>query len=164
MPIICGLMVITQIIFAVLTTTIAPIFVSQLLTHITNGTANMNSSVGLLIGYALVLLVGDVISIRITIAMTFIAETKMQSVVSTRIFKHLSEKSLSFHANRMTGGIVSDANRLNGSIERFWDTLIFTAIPIVTTLISVCIALSFILWQYALVLKFIFNNYYRYYC
>jgi len=151
-PILCWSMVFVQIIFAILTTTISPIFVSQLLTHIANGSANMNSSLGLLIGYAIILILGDVISIRITIAMAFITETKMQSTIAARVFKHLTEKSLGFHANKMSGGIVSDANKLNGSIERFWDTLIFTAVPIVTTIISVCIALSFILWQYALAL------------
>jgi len=52
----------------------------------------------------------------------------------------------------MSGGTVSDAGKLNGSIERFWDSLIFTAVPIATTLVSVCIALSFILWQFALAL------------
>lgn len=149
-PILCWLMVITQIIFAVLTTTIAPIFVSQLLTHIADGTATLNSSMGILIGYALVLFFGDVVSIRFTIAMAFIAETKMQSNVAIRVFKHLSEKSLGFHANKMSGGIVSDASKLNGSIERFWDTLIFTAIPIATTIIAVCVALSFIIWQFAI--------------
>lgn len=151
-PIFTWSMVITQIIFAVLTTTIAPIFVSQLLTHIANGSANLNSSIGLLIGYAVILFVGNVVAVRVTIAMAFLSETKMQSTVAARVFKHLTEKSLNFHSNRMGGGIVSDAGKLNGSIERFWDTLIFTAVPIVTTLISVCIALSFILWQYALAL------------
>ena len=145
-------MVIVQIIFAVLTTTIAPIFVSQLLTHIARGTATMQSSVWLLGSYVLILLLGEVISIRVTIAMAFISESKMQAVVASRILEHLTSKSLGYHSNRMGGGIVSDANKLNGSIERFWDTLIFNAVPIVTTVISVCIALSFILWQYAVAL------------
>lgn len=145
-------MVIVQIIFAVLTTTIAPIFVSQLLTHIARGTATMQSSIGLLAGYLIILFLGEVVSIRLTIAMAFISESKMQAAVSARILEHLTAKSLGYHSNRMGGGIVSDANKLNGSIERFWDTLIFNVIPIVTTVISVCVALSFILWQYAIAL------------
>lgn len=149
-PVLCWVMVITQIAFAILTTTIAPIFVSQLLTNIANGTATINNSVGLLIGYGIVLFFGDVVAVRITIAMAFIAETKMQSKVLTQVFTHLSQKSLGFHANKMSGGIVSDASKLNGSIERFWDTFIFTAIPIATTIISICVALSYILWQYAI--------------
>ena len=113
-PILCWTMVISQIIFAVLTTTIAPIFVSQLLTSIANGSANLNNSVGLLIGYAIILIIGNVIAIRATIAMIFIAETKMQSVIAMRVFEHLNQKSLGFHANKMSGGIVSDNSKLNG--------------------------------------------------
>jgi ATP-binding cassette subfamily B protein len=145
-------MIITQIIFAVLTTTIAPIFVSQLLTHIANGTAVIDNSIGLLIGYALILFLGDVVAVRLTIAMAYLSESRMQATVAMRVLKHLTSKSLSYHSNRMSGGTVSDANKLNGSIERFWDTLIFTAVPIITTLISVCIALTFVFWQFAVVL------------
>lgn len=145
-------MIATQIIFAILTTTIAPIFVSKLLVNIANGSATMIGSASLLIGYVVVLFLGDVVAIRLTIAMAFISESKMQAHVAARVLQHLSMKSLGYHANRMSGGTVSDAGKLNGSIERFWDTLIFTAVPIVTTIISVCIALSFILWQFALIL------------
>jgi len=148
-PVLVSLMFVTQIIFAVLTTTIAPIFVSQLLTHIADGSATLETSVGLLVGYAIVLFFGDVVVIRLTIAFAFLAESKMQAYAAQQTLKHLTKKSLGYHANRMSGGIVSDNSKLNGSIERFWDTLIFTAIPIVTTVISVCIALSFIFWQFA---------------
>lgn len=151
-PWLCLTMVIMQIIFAIFSTTIAPVFVSKLLTGIATGTATFSDSIGLLIGYAIILILGDVVAVRITIAMAFIAETKMQSTIATCVFQHLSEKSLGFHSNKMTGGIVSDANKLNGSIERFWDTIIFTVVPVTTTLISVCVALSFIMWQYAIAL------------
>ena len=142
----------TQVIFAVLTTTVAPIFVSQLLTHIADGSATLGASIGLLVGYAVVLFIGDVVAIRVTIALAFLSESKMQSVVADRIMDHLTKRSLTYHANRMSGGTVSDMTKLNGAIERFWDTLIFTAVPIITTIISVCIVLSFILWQYAVIL------------
>jgi len=145
-------MIATQVVFAVLTTTIAPIFVSKLLVNIANGSATMTGSASLLMGYVVVLFLGDVVAIRLTIAMAFISESKMQAHVAARVLRHLSMKSLGYHANRMSGGTVSDAGKLNGSIERFWDTLIFTAVPIVTTIIAVCIALSFILWQFALIL------------
>lgn len=151
-PVLCTLMIITQIIFAIFSTTIAPIFVSQLLTSISTGSATLSGSINLLIGYALILVIGDVIAIRITILMAFIAETKMQANIATKVFKHLSAKSLGFHSNKMTGGIVSDANKLSGAIERFWDTIIFTAVPVLTALVSVCVALGFIMWQYAIAL------------
>jgi len=149
-PVLCWAMVGAEIIFSILITTIAPIFLSKLLIQISNGQATMNSSIGLLIGYAIILFLGDVVAPRFAIAMAFIAETKMQSIISARVFKKLSENSLVFHSNKMSGGMVSDANKLSGSIERFWDTFIFTAVPIVATIISICIALSFIVWQFAI--------------
>lgn len=151
-PKLTHLMFITQGLFAVVTTTIAPIFVSQLLSHIANGTASLQSSVGLLIGYAAALFVGDIILVRLTILLAFIAESKMQVHVDQKVFNHITNKSLSYHSNRMSGGLVSDKTKLFGSIERFWDTLIFTVVPIVTTIISVCIALIFVYWQFAVVL------------
>lgn len=154
-PIMTWTMIISQVVFAVLSNAVAPILVSQLLANIANGTATLANSVWLLTGYIIILFFGIVVSVRITIAMAFLAETKMQIHTSTRVFKHLTDKSLGFHADRMSGGIVSDANKLSGSIERFWDTLIFTAIPIVSTLASVCVVLGFIIWQYALVLAII---------
>ena len=151
-PVLTSMMFVTQILFAVLTTTIAPIFVSQLLTQIAEGNATIDSSLGLLIGYAVILFFGDVVIIRVTIALAFWTETKMQAHVANKTLQHLTRKSIGYHSNRMSGGIVSDNSKLNGSIERFWDTLIFTAVPIFTTVLSVCIALSFIFWQYAVAL------------
>lgn len=151
-PILTSLMFISQVIFAVLVTTIAPLFVSQLLTRIADGSAHLQSSIGLLIGYAIVLFIGDVVLVRITIFLAYITESKMQATVDQKVFDHISNKSLAYHANRMSGGLVSDKSKLFGSIERFWDTLIFTAVPIVTTIISVCIALIFVFWQFAVVL------------
>ncbi len=141
-----------QVIFAILTTTIAPIFVSQLLTQVANGSASLHASVGLLVGYAVILVLGDVIAVRVTIAMAYLSESRMQASVAAHVLNHLTHKSMSYHGNNMSGGIVSNASKLNGSIERFWDTLVFTAVPIVTTIVSVCVALGFIFWQYGLVL------------
>jgi len=151
-PIFVWSMIIVQIVFAVLTTTIAPIFVSQLLTGIANGNATMTNSMWLLISYGVTLFIGDVVLVRITIAMVYFSESRMQAIVASRVFKYLTTKSVGYHANRISGGIVSDANKLNGSIERFWDTLIFTVVPIISTLIAVCTVLSFIIWQFAIML------------
>ena len=142
----------TQIAFAVLTTAVAPLFVSQLLTHIADGSATLSASIGLLVGYGLVLFFGDVVAIRITIMLAFLSESKMQAFVAKQVMQHLSSKSIGYHANRMSGTTVSDNTKLNGSIEQFWDTIIFVVVPIVTTIVAVCVVLSFILWQYALIL------------
>ncbi|RYX78611.1 ABC transporter ATP-binding protein [bacterium] len=151
-PKLVSLMMVTQASFAILTTVIAPLFVSHLLGNISNGSATLSNSTGLLIGYICILLAGDVIAVRTSILLSFLSVTKMQTSVFDKMIRSLMDKSTSFHANRMSGGIVSNATKLNGSIERFWDTIAFTGVPIVTTILSVCIALSFIFWQYAIVL------------
>lgn len=151
-PKIMALFATTQTLYAVLTATIAPLFVSKLITSITQGTATFDSALPLLAGYGIILFVGDVIMIRISIFLAYKGENRMQAIVARRILQHLTEKSLSFHANRMSGGIVSDSTKLIGSVERFWDMIMFTILPIVVTIISVTISLSFFFWQYALVL------------
>lgn len=151
-PIYIILMLISQTVFAVFSATISPIFISKLLTNIANGTATIDSSVGLLIGYSLIMFFGSVVAPRVTIAAAYVAESRMQSNMYHRILSHLASKSLGYHADKMSGGIVSDSNKLIGSIERFWDTIVFSAVPIATTLISVCIALSFMFWQFAIAL------------
>jgi ATP-binding cassette subfamily B protein len=151
-PIATWIMIIATILATILSATIAPVFVSQLLVHIANGSASLNSSMWLLACYAVTLLVGDIILFRIVIAAAYISETKMQATVALKTLDHLTYKSLGYHSNKMSGGIVSDAGKLNGSIERFWDVITFNALPIITTVISSCIALSIILWQYAITL------------
>lgn len=151
-PVLTWLMVASQLVVALLTGVVAPIFVSQLLTSIANGQATLDGSVWLLTGYAIVLFMGDVVVFRATILLSYVTEVKMQSFAADKMLKHLSSKSLGYHSNRMSGGTVSDSQKLIGSIERFWDTLVYNVTPIVTTVVAVCIALSFIFWQYAVAL------------
>jgi len=151
-PIMTWSMIFAQVVFAVLTSTIAPMFVSQLLTSISEGSATINGNLWLLLGYAIVLFMGDVVAFRATMAMIYITEIKMQTTIAKKMFEHLSAKSLSYHSSRMSGGVVSDASKLDISIEFFWDTLVLTIVPIVTIILSVCIALGFMFWQFALIL------------
>jgi ATP-binding cassette subfamily B protein len=146
------LMLLSQVVMTILSSTIAPIFVSQLLTHIASGTASMKNDMGLLIIYSIILFISNVVVMRITILLAYITETKMQSVVAQNVLEKLTSKSLGYHANRMSGGIVSDANRLTGSVERFWDMMVFNITPILTTIISTCIVLGFVLWQFSVIL------------
>ena len=133
-PVLITLMIVSQVVFSVLNATIAPIFVSQLLTHIADGSATLDGSIGLLIGYSAIIFIGGVIAPRVTIAAAYVAESRMQSEVSLKILRHLTDKSLGYHSNQMSGGVVSNANKLVGAIERFWDTVVFNLTPIFATL------------------------------
>ena len=145
-------MIATQAVYAVLTAAIAPLFVSKLLSHIANGTATLYNSAWLLVGYVIVLILGDIIAVRVTIALAYIGESRMQASTLMRIMQNLTTKSLRFHANHMSGGIVSDTTKINGAIEKFWDSVAFNFVPIIATIVSVCIALGFVFWQFAIIL------------
>ena len=61
-----------------------------------------------------------------------------------------------FHANKFGGSLVSQTNKLNGAVERFWDTIFWSILPLVISLAGSIIILSTLIWQYALFL-FVFS-------
>lgn len=143
----------SQAVSTILTTTLAPIFVSKLLTSIADGTATLSGCLNLLIIYSVLKIVGNVVIFRISIWMAYMAETKMQKTTLLKVLRHLTDKSLAYHSNKMSGGTISNVTKLSGSIERFWDTIAFTLVPMIVTLVSVCIVLGFTIWQYALAIS-----------
>ena len=151
-PVCLVLQGIGQVSYSLLGSAIAPIFISRLLSSISNGSATFNNSIGLLIIYAVILFIANVVSPRISIALAYVGGSKIEMRLLGRVLKHLTSKSLGYHANKMSGGTVSNANKLAGAAERFWDTIMWFVIPTATSIISICIALSFMLWQYAVIL------------
>lgn len=151
-PIATIIMTVLSAIATISTAVIAPLLVSKLLINISNGNANLNNSLWLIIGYSALQLFGDVILYRIVIAANYISETKMVIAISSNITKHLSDKSLNYHANKMGGGLISNTEKLTGAVNSFWNTLTYDIIPMITTMIAVCITLGIILWQYAIVI------------
>lgn len=57
-----------------------------------------------------------------------------------------------FHSSKFSGSLVSQTNKLSGATERFWDTIIWSILPLAISLIGSIIVLSTLLWQYALFL------------
>lgn len=151
-PWLTWLMVATQAIAAMASNIIAPLFVSHLMTSIARGSATVHNSTRLIIGYIVCFVVGDVIIFRLTLILAYVSQARMQERVAQQVFKNQIDKSMNFHANHMGGGLVSDMTKLNGSIERFWDVITFNAAPVLTSVIGVSIVLSFLVWQYALIL------------
>jgi len=132
---------------------IAPLIVSVVIGRIqTGGTVTLESSLGLIIGYAICQLYGDFIGWRLTLYAVWTMETAAQRDLYQKIYKHLSNMSMDFHANRFGGSLVSQTNKFVGSFERFWDTVIFQMVPAVTSIIAAVVIMSFIFWQYAVVL------------
>jgi len=131
---------------------VGPYLISQILGQLQSGYITLDASWGLVIGYALTQIYGEIIGWRVTLYAIWTMQIHAQRDLYQRVFRHLSEQSLSFHANRFGGSLVSQNSKLTSAFERFWDTLTFQVMPVITSVISAIIILSFVFWQYAVFL------------
>lgn len=129
-----------------------PFIISLLLNQLQNGSLGLHSSIPLILTYAVTQLYGNIFSWRINLFLTWTMQTASQRDLYQRIFSSLTQQSMAFHADRFGGALVSQTTKLIGSFERFWDTIIWQAIPTVVSVIGATIILSFFFWQYALFL------------
>lgn len=132
---------------------LAPYVIAQFFNQLQAGTPiSVASTLPMLLTYFGLQLYGEVIGWRIVLYLTWTMETATQKDLLERLFKHLTLQSMSFHNDRFGGSIVSQVSKLFGAYERFMDTIIFQGIPIVTSVVAAITILSFVFWQYAVVL------------
>lgn len=139
---------------------LAPYILSLFINKLQYSAVTLESSWPIIFAYGGALLLSTVITWRITLWATWSFEVKAQRDLATDVLDTLSHHSMNFHANRFGGSLISQASKLIGAIERFWDTIIWELLPIVTGVVSATIILSFILWPYAVflfVLSMIFS-------
>lgn len=129
-----------------------PFIIALLLEKLQSGTLTLDASWPLIGFYALTQVYGEIIGWRITLFAIWTMEVNGQRDLYKRIFRHLNNLSLTFHANRFGGSLVSQSSKLTGAFERFWDTLVFQITPVVTSIVAAVVILSFFFWQYALFL------------
>lgn len=131
---------------------LAPYILSLFINQLQYGTVTLASSWPLIATYGVTLLLSTVITWRITLWATWSFEVKAQRDLATDILDKLASHSLNFHANRFGGSLISQSSKLVGALERFWDTVIWEFLPILTGILSATIILSFVYWPYALFL------------
>lgn len=133
----------------------APFIISRLLEQIQAGTVTLEGSIPLILMYAAVEIYGQLIGWRINLFLNWTMETAAQRDLYRRIFTALTEQSLTFHADRFGGALVSQTTKLIGAFERFWDTIFFQIMPSFTSVVAAITILGFIFWQYAVVLAIV---------
>ena len=133
----------------------APFIISRLLEQIQAGTVTLEGSIPLILMYAVVEIYGQLIGWRINLFLNWTMETAAQCDLYRRIFTALTEQSLTFHADRFGGALVSQTTKLIGAFERFWDTIFFQVMPSFTSVVAAITILGFIFWQYAIVLAIV---------
>ena len=131
---------------------LGPFIIAQLLNRIQAGNVTWQNSWPLVLAYLLCQIVGTVIAWRVVLWAMWSMEVKGMQELFQRIFDHLTEQSMAFHANRFGGALVSQTNKLLGAFETFWDTLTWTLMPILSAIVLSTVILAFVLWQYALFL------------
>ena len=131
---------------------LAPYILSLFINQLQYGHITLQTSWPIIAGYGTALLLSTVVTWRITLWATWSFEVKSQRDLAAAVLEKLSSHSLNFHANRFGGSLISQSSKLVGAIERFWDTVIWELVPIITGVLSATIILSFIYLPYAIFL------------
>ena len=145
------------IFFAILTLVVTifvgPLIIAQLLSIVQHNQLHNAKNLWTLIAlYGVSELWSSVIGWRLVLYLAWTFETAMQRDLYARCFSKLTNQTLFFHSNKFGGSLVSQTNKLVGAVESFWDTIIWSVLPLVVSLVGSIIILSTLLWQYALFL------------
>ncbi len=130
----------------------SPFIISRILQDVQANTIQLQRSWVLIILYVVAQIWGELLGWRLNLFLVWTFETASQRDLYKRIFAKLTSHSMSFHANRFGGSLVSQTSKLISAFERFWDTVIFQLIPAIVSILATIIILSIIFWQYALIL------------
>ena len=137
----------------VVTIFVGPLIIAQLLNIIQHNQLHDAKNLWSLIAlYGVSELWSSVIGWRLVLYLVWTFETAMQRDLYARCFSKLTNQTLFFHSNKFGGSLVSQTNKLVGAVESFWDTIIWSILPLVVSLVGSIIVLSTLLWQYALFL------------
>ena len=137
----------------VVTIFVGPLIIAQLLSVIQHNQLHDAKNLWTLIAlYSVSGLWSSVIGWRLVLYLAWTFETAMQRDLYAQCFSKLTNQTLFFHSNKFGGSLVSQTNKLVGAVESFWDTIIWSVLPLVVSLVGSIIVLSTLLWQYALFL------------
>ena len=137
----------------VVTIFVGPLIIAHLLNIIQHNQLHDAKNLWTLIAlYGASELWSSVIGWRLVLYLVWTFETAMQRDLYAQCFSKLTNQTLFFHSNKFGGSLVSQTNKLIGAVESFWDTIIWSVLPLVTSLVGSIIVLSTLLWQYALFL------------
>lgn len=131
---------------------VLPLIMASFLDLVQTGQTGSDKIWQLLIAYAAAQIWSEVVGWRLVMYFAWRFETAIQRDVYTKIFDKLTNQTMFFHSNRFGGSLVSQSNKLTGAIERFWDVILFSILPVVISIVGSVIVLSFIFWQYAIFL------------
>ena len=131
---------------------VIPLIIANFLDLVQSGSLESRHAWWLIGGYAVAQLWSEVIGWRIVLYLVWTFESAMQRDLYNRIFSKLTSETMFFHSNKFGGSLVSQSSKLTGAIERFWDKIIWSVLPVIISIVGSVTILWFIFWQYALFL------------
>ncbi len=131
---------------------VIPLIIANFLDLVQNGSLESTHAWWLIGGYVLAQLWSEVVGWRIVLYLVWTFESAMQRDLYNRIFSKLTSETMFFHSNKFGGSLVSQSSKLTGAIERFWDKIIWSVLPVIISIVGSVAILWFIFWQYALFL------------
>ena len=131
---------------------VIPFIVSRVLELLQSGNLTLEAAWPLIIAYIVAEIYAQIIGWRLNLYFVWTMEATAQRDIYRKIFETLTNQSLTFHADRFSGALVSQTTKFISAFERFWDTIFFNILPLLTSIIAAVTILSFIFWQYALCL------------
>lgn len=132
---------------------VAPYILSLFIDKLQTGGITLANSWDLIAIYAALVFGGEVIIWRLALYFTWTFQVNAQRDLYLSIFNKLAREDFGFHANRFGGSLVSQSTKIIGAFERFWDMIIWSMIPMATTVIGSIITLTVLgLWQYSVFL------------
>ena len=115
---------------------VIPLIIAGFLDLVQHGGLQGDTVWWLIGGYTLAQLWSEVIGWRVVIFLMWTFESAMQRDLYQRIFQKLTNETMFFHSNKFGGSLVSQSNKLTGSVERFWDTIIWSVLPVVISIVG----------------------------
>ena len=132
---------------------VGPMIIASLLDMIQHGKLNDTGALWqLVIFYGLAQLWSEIIGWRLVLFLIWTFEVSAIRDLYAKVFDKLTNETLFFHSNKFGGSLVSQTSKLTGAFERFWDTIIWSILPVVVSVIGSIIVLATLLWQYAIFL------------
>lgn len=123
-----------------------PFVLAQVLERVSTGAYDPHNLAGsfggAIVAYILLTLFSDIVGWRINTFLIWTLEIKVMRDIANRVYNHLNNMSGNFHANRFSGALVSQANKLAGAYMRFADTTMFNFMTLIWATIFTVIILA----------------------
>ncbi len=145
------------LLFPVLATVIngilAPYVLSVFLDKLQKGHVSLDNSWGIIGIYTAVVILGEMVMWRLALYFAWTFEINAMRDIYQQVFDKLSRQPMTFHADRFGGALVSQSTKFASSFERFWDMIIWSLVPMITTILGSIVILTVLgYWQYAVFL------------